>query len=103
NLSCTVAAPATDSAFVSAGSTECGYNLRVENSHNKVDPQSSLTQITISIPNNSGQLIPTGSSALWDFSNTTPTQIKFQAPGTDPGMLAGSSQEVTFLFVPSVP
>jgi hypothetical protein len=99
---CTVAAPATDSAFIAAGIGECNFDLTVKNAHN-IKPQSNVNAVTITIPSGTGQLAPTSNTGGWNSSNVSPTQIKFQTPSSSEALITDNSIHLDFLFTPKTP
>ena len=99
---CTIAKPATDSAFIAAGISECNFDLTVKNAHN-IKPQSNINAVTITIPSGTGQIAPTSNTGSWNSSNVSPTQIKFQAPSSSEALITDNSIHLDFLFTPKTP
>lgn len=96
---CTVESPRKDSAFISPGTSECNFKLTVGNKHNT--PPSDLSEITISIPDNTGQIVGNSSSSAWNFTNVSPRSVKFTSVSTLQS--TGQSQDLNFTFVPKTP
>lgn len=95
---CVVAAPRGDSLKVAAGANECDFIATVINLHNS--PASNIGAVSLSIPSGSGQLVGLQSSAAWNFTNVSPTELKF-TPTAGP-QTSGSSQDFRFSLKPAV-
>ena len=96
---CTIESPRKDSAIISPGTSECNFKLTVGNKHNT--PPSDLSEITITIPDNTGQIVGNSSSAAWNFTNLSARSVKFSSVTTLQS--TGQSQDLNFTFVPKTP